>query len=203
MLYASVLNWTEAIWFNQGSKTEPLSSYRARQLLLHFSLQIPASRCLLFSPRLPRAHHPRPPREPPATVISSRVQPPPRETTTRAPCRLLVSRPSTTTRAPYRRPPPSTLPASASTRVFTSPSRCHQAHEDAKQITTIGAERSHLHFEPKLRTTKLMKQIGMLNHRESSQNAITIIVALKRETAAHISNAKPSWHCSPLRRRQP
>ncbi|QCD93224.1 hypothetical protein DEO72_LG5g1296 [Vigna unguiculata] len=38
-------------------------------------------------------------------------------------------------------------------------------------IATIGAERCHLHFEPKSRTTKLMKQIGMLNHRESSQNA--------------------------------
>ena len=86
-------------------------------------------------------------------------------------------------------PKPSTLPASASTHVFTSPSRCHQAHEDAKQIATIGAKRSHLHFEPKSHTTKFVKQIGTLNHRESSQNAVTIIAALKRETAAHISNA--------------
>ena len=84
-------------------------------------------RCFFFSPRLPASppletttrascHHRRLVSHP-ATAVSSRLQPPPRETTTRALARL-VWRPSTTTRDHCR----CLVPLSVSLQVFRRPS---------------------------------------------------------------------------------
>ena len=63
----------------------------------------------------------------PATAVSSRVQPPPHETTTRPPCRRLVSRPSTTTRDHHASPLLPSRLASGRVAPTSRPSLCLSA----------------------------------------------------------------------------